>query len=146
MCSCSGPKAAGAANHSEPETVPCLGICQMVKDPTSHTTTYPSALPVELTKWPKALEITISAEQSFWSHSWIKFKLWGHQSKCTHSIKDVENCSYEVFKTQTAMLRKKKKKKILKLKYINYSDNAKLVVYVFILLYLILVLANALKN
>lgn len=69
MHSCSGLKAAGAANHSEPESVPCQGICQMVKDPTSHSTTYPSALPVQLTKWPKALEITISAGPTFWSHS-----------------------------------------------------------------------------
>lgn len=75
MDSCSGPKAAGAANHAEPGTVSCQGICQPVKDPTSHSTTCSSALPVQPTQWSKAPEITIPAVPNCWSHRRIHFEL-----------------------------------------------------------------------
>lgn len=75
MGSCSGPKAAGAASHSEPGTDPSQGICQSVKDPTSHSTTCSSALPVQPAQWLKAPEITILAMPNCWSHRGIHFGL-----------------------------------------------------------------------
>lgn len=92
MGSCSGPKAAGAANHSEPGTVSSQGICQLVKGSTSQ---HSSALPVQPTsgqKFPKLLfhqcQVAGVTDELV--------GLQGHQSKCTHSIKDKESCYTEV--------------------------------------------------